>query len=154
MTTNPERLWAYVYNWSKPPFAHVGTRACLSKDEVSKARAVTRCDSACTPSEPAEYVLASVAALAQDKALDEKHAQMVAMSDRLRGKVSAADAEAAALRAEVEALRSGEFVRAVTEERNAYREALEKVVALMAPAQVWEPWAAKEVAKAALAVKP
>lgn len=57
------------------------------------------------------------------------------------------------LRAEVEALRSGEFVRAITAERNAYREALEKVVALMAPAQVWEPWAAKEVAKAALAAK-
>ena len=61
--------------------------------------------------------------------------------------------EVAALRAEVEALRSGEFVRAVATERNAYREALKKVDALMVPGVAWEPWEAKEVAKAALAGK-
>lgn len=83
----------------------------------------------------AEYVLASVAAEQTAAAL--------------RGEAH----EVAALRAECDALRSGEFVRAVAAERNAYREALEKVVALMVAGENWEPWEAKEVAKAALATK-
>jgi len=52
----------------------------------------------------AEYVLASKAAAQRDKALDEKHAQLVSVADRLRGKVSAAEAETAALRRERDAL--------------------------------------------------
>ena len=124
MTTNPERLWAYTHRDGD-------IRAETSLDLAEQDRAEYGCD----PAPVAEYIRADVAAEQTAAAL--------------RGEAH----EVAALRAEVEALRSGEFVRAVTEERNAYREALEKVVALMAPTQVWEPWAAKEVAKAALAAK-
>lgn len=103
--TNPERLWAYVYNWSKPPFAHVGTRACLSKDEVSKALAVTRCDSACTPSEPAEYVRADVAAAKEEAARAQSKEGWKSFGEAMALVQAEAD-EKHALRAEVEALRT------------------------------------------------
>lgn len=127
--TNPERLWACVCFVGGPP----GICADFERDDVLCDRPGAAPADGYTPI--VEYVRADVAAEQTAAAL--------------RGEAH----ETTALRAEVEALRSGEFVRAVATERNAYREALKKVDALMVPGVAWEPWEAKEVAKAALAGK-
>jgi hypothetical protein len=126
--TNPERLWVTCASDG----VAVEARGYSSESEAQGYRESLRfCENSHVFSPVAEYVLASVA----DKALDEKHAQMVAMSDRLRGKVSAAEAEAAALRAERDALavRVGDLETAllhVTERHVKLTDALDEIVDL------------------------
>ncbi|MCH9837352.1 hypothetical protein K0U83_16940 [bacterium] len=56
MTANPEKLWAYVYDWARHPGARIGIRASASKEDAKKALAVTRGDDMCVASEPQAYV--------------------------------------------------------------------------------------------------
>lgn len=92
MTTNPEKLWAYVYDWARHPGARIGIRASASKEDAKKALAVTRGDDMCVASEPQAYVREDVAA-AREAAAEAKYknrdveVMRVALADlrRIRG---------------------------------------------------------------------
>lgn len=140
--TNPERLWVLE-------LGHGERAACLTEEEAAVYETHVEDEDRVRP---AEYVLASVAAAEKEAAVVQMHVDATNGSDavwhaQLRKVVEDRDA----LRRERDALLSGEFVQKVAAEREAFRAALEKVVGLLRPAKVWEPWEAMETAEAALA---